>query len=179
MSKSLSRASPHVPFGTRTLSGNASALVTRVLNGSTTVLSSPALANSVGWIVRQGRCFPGFVPTLGSRSTTYRCHCVGITAQALQPGVGTELGINDTARRRGDRYSPAPALRPRLPVGVTLEERHGGPDDIHFVPDPQPLLQTLNALVVIVLNHQRLAHILLRIYSQAYQEPPNGGNRGG
>ena len=49
--------------------GNASSWTIRVVRGGTTVLGNPASPNSVGWIARQGRCLPGFVPTRGSRAT--------------------------------------------------------------------------------------------------------------
>ena len=55
--------------GIRTRRGNASSWMIRVVRGSTTVLGKPASPNSVGWIARQGRCLPGFVPTRGSRAT--------------------------------------------------------------------------------------------------------------
>lgn len=79
------------------------------------MLSSPDSANAVGWIASQDRCLPGFVPTRGSRSTTYRCHCFGITVSgasiASRPG-----SIDGFARRRRKCRSPPPSCDARLPV---------------------------------------------------------------
>jgi hypothetical protein len=72
--------------------------------------------------------------------------------------VTPELGIDPPALRGDTASSASPPDRPLATLGLLVEQVQAGADHIDFARDAKAALEALDAIIVVLLDHEWLTH---------------------
>jgi hypothetical protein len=90
--------------------------------------------------------------------------------------VRLKLGVHFPAARGNESSGAFPAPDSFTPVSFFFEKVDSCSQDVHLALDPEPPLEAFDPALILFLDHQRFAHMNLRIYRKVYHSPQSAPN---